>query len=415
MTYFALLSILFTLLNFHLLRNISSSYLSLPAFCYFALLLPALRARFTVSNRLLLWYFGFFWWSFYVAAISFLNLSVPDALAAIARFFFVFPIGIFAFYFVRTDLHVRRLLITFVVICAIGCLTIPLQFIIGPISWFAEASTRSGFERYASLFGNLTAVGVVGAFGLIATLFVDMPRIMKFILSFAILSGMLLSLQKAAILNLFFIMAIYLFFSATTWRTKLKQMMAVVLIVVLVFGVLSFALGDVALVGIDAVFRVNDSFSRDDYSVSDSLAQRLWEFPLIMIDRYGIVGMIFGIGLKGGGGTFGIDSQQSHNSFFDLLFMGGVPYLLIFLGVIFQLFKSIMRARFVAGMGTSRLRQNNLQVILGIFLIFTINLPFMTGAIFQPNIATIIWTIIGLMSGHYFQQSYPDEALLNLS
>jgi hypothetical protein len=160
--------------------------------------------------------------------------------------------------------------------------------------------------------------------------------------------------------------------------------------------------GEAALVGIDAVFRLNDSLARDDYSVGDSLVQRLWQFPLIMLDKYGFTGLLFGIGLQGGGGTFGIDAQQSHNSFFDLLFMGGVPYLVLFVLLMGEVFHQIFFARLTA---TARMMRNNLDVIWAILLIFAINLPFMTGAIFQPNIAAIIWTITGVAGGHYYRQA----------
>ena len=59
----------------------------------------------------------------------------------------------------------------------------------------------------------------------------------------------------------------------------------------------------------------------------------LVQFP---VKYYGLHSLIFGIGLLGGAGTMGMKSGIAHNTFGDLLLMGGILYVSAFLLLYFK-------------------------------------------------------------------------------
>ena len=82
-------------------------------------------------------------------------------------------------------------------------------------------SYRGGLERYASLAGSLTALGTLGAYALVISFFLGdklFNKRINFVISALIIMGMLLTLQKAAILNIILVLNILFF-----WRLSIKK------------------------------------------------------------------------------------------------------------------------------------------------------------------------------------------------
>ena len=392
--------LLFLSLNLHLLRNISIAYLAIPGMLFAFLIaeaVPGLR----LSNPLSRTYAAFLVWSVYVVVISPLRLGASDLAAASARLFFVLPLAIVV-QGLDKDSTVRRFLIVYAAVAAVGCATLPLQFFTGPVGWFAETSSRAGFDRYASLFGNLTAVGIVGGIGLIVVLLLRMNRILKAIFVTAIVVGMMLSLQKAAIMNLLVVVAVYSWHSGSDAIGRARKLVLAVLLVCVVVGPMVWVAGSVATASLDNVFRFGSHASYDDYTVTTSIGQRLWELPGVVYDEYGTAGVLAGAGLIGGGGTLGMpDAPQSHNSFFDLVFTGGVLYAFLFGRLLWLCLVRIGTLRACCSPSANAIRANNFNVLSGALAVFAINLPFNSGIVFQPNECILFWLTVGLLAGPY--------------
>lgn len=189
----------FVTVNLHVLRNLSPAYLGLygivTVWTVWHFIDRAAWRRFRLAGPV----------TWILMSLSgFVATAASSDLAAagfgLSRFLFCVPIflGLAAF----TDDHrdARHHLETFVVFFAVAAATLPMQFVTGPIGFFANQSERGGLTRYASLVGSLTAVGVVGgcyvamAHGVRARLRVPVIVI--------IAVSLMTSLSKAAIANL---------------------------------------------------------------------------------------------------------------------------------------------------------------------------------------------------------------------
>lgn len=194
-------AIVFIVVNLHVLRNVVPvPYLALYALITLWVLNRAL-VRFTrgPTARLglpLAW--------IATAGIGFVStLAISGGSTAaygLVRYLFAFPVllAFFAYTQSRRDLknHIRTMCAFF----AVGALSVPMQYLTGPVTFFAAASERAGLDRYASLFGSLTALGVAAG-SYIALSQALRPR--ATILSvLAISFGGIVSLSKAAIANI---------------------------------------------------------------------------------------------------------------------------------------------------------------------------------------------------------------------
>ena len=102
----------------------------------------------------------------------------------------------------------------------------------------------------------------------------------------------------------------------------------------------------------------------------------------MLIDLYGDTVYFTGVGLQGGGGTMGMGNyNMAHNAFGDLFFMGGMPYLLIFL----LLYSFTQYTHFV----------NRADLISKLFfmlnILFLANMVIASGTVFQPSISALFW------------------------
>ena len=72
---------------------------------------------------------------------------------------------------------------------------------LGPIYWFAEASQRSGGDRFASLTGSLTSYGIFVGVAVLAA-FMFFKGVQRALVVAMLITGAILSLQKAGLANI---------------------------------------------------------------------------------------------------------------------------------------------------------------------------------------------------------------------
>ena len=370
--------------QFHLLRNLSDFYYVFIVISFFiSIWLVVSNWSMLTSNEKsiiilfsLLMLFPIFPMIFQVFLGGYTNIS--EIFVATSRVMFSLPIYL-SILSVRSDRQqLNVLVLTCVVITLIAALSIPYQIIFGPIEWFAESSERSGMSRYASLFGSLTALGIVCGFGiLIAAISITSPLLFSFV-TVGIAVGSILSLQKAALVNL----AISFVLLPFLLKLRIKNLFFIS-IFLCVFALSGWALFGEFVSGYLSSFSFfsgNDSINSDDYSLIESVHQRLFELPEIAIEHRGLQNLFFGLGPKGGGGTFGFPEEpMSHNGLIDTLLIGGVLYFLLFLYVLYYHVRLILIAK--NNVIDLRYYYVGLFVIVGVL----INIPFSNLVFFSPS------------------------------
>lgn len=264
-----------------------------------------------------------------------LNLyqSIDELLLGVSRLLFTLPIYLIVLFMPQNKTNSKNMIFFCLFIAVLASLTYPYQFLFGPIDWFVEPSDRSGMARYGSLFGNLTAYGqVIGFSFVLAILFVDKIFKLLFLLLIFIF-GTSLSLQKAAIANVFIaiIFSIYL-------KRKNKKLRIVILLIIFIIFLTSLFYFDQVFYYVKSIRlfeSIDSSTYSDDVSFETSIIDRITSLPLNAILYYPSVSMLFGIGPIAAGGTLGFSSvPMAHNGFVDLLLVGGIPYFLIFIFLI---------------------------------------------------------------------------------
>ena len=253
-------------------------------------------------------------------------------IVGIVKYFFTPLIALFAISMVRSEKQISQLINCYIIIIFIAALTIPLQFIIGPISWFAESATRGGAYRFSTLLGNLTAIGISGGMGLTMALF--FKRSNNFIYIMIILGisiGMLMSMQRAGIINFLLAFMIYFFGSGGSFTRKLKLLffLSTLFILAYYFAMkiefskiyLSFFLNSL---GLDSGIQ-----TRVDYDpFYEQIIYRLVGNVLTHFNYYGFIWLSVGYGFSGLGGILGLKGLYAHNDFLNMLTVGGLIYFL---------------------------------------------------------------------------------------
>ncbi|TYT76147.1 O-antigen ligase family protein [Desulfobotulus mexicanus] len=424
-----LLFALFVCINLHLLRNLSMVLMfGLIGSLYIVLFFGVLNQKTLMikTNHLYFSYLLFILFSFYVVFISAFTHEASDFLNGFLRFFLLMPMGIFGYLYINNEEQVRKILIFYAVFIAVSCSTVPLQHFIGPINWFSSVFERAGMPRYSSLMGSVTVTGIAGGAGLVVLLLLsNINSSIRFGLVLSILVGMIFSLQKASLVNILLAFFIYLWFSGkiskcVLVRSLLKTLFILVLLMVFI---IRSEVAEKYLIGFMAS-NFSETITSDqketakayyDYTLLESMGQRLVLLPKKVLHAYGEEILIVGAGFKAMAGTLAQEGPMNHNGFFDLWFSGGIVYLLIFLVLIFYLIKQIKRAVRFSVRSSDSLMQNNLYCFYGLLIMILIN-NFGANTLFQPNTGVIFWLFVGILAGHYNRKlSYGRMNLLKKS
>lgn len=408
---FIVFAFFYILLNLHMLRNVSSIYPAFLAIMYFSLILyAASKANILKINGLIVCYLIFLATALEAALHTMLLYGVSGGLSATVRYLFTAPVAYLAFSFLEQKKDVTNVFKIFVYIIAIGSLTVPLQYLIGPISWFADPSERGGLIRYASIFGSLTVLGSVIPVAFYILFYIDSNKLTKALLSIMLLSGALMTLQKSAIVGIILSTVVYLYIEPAKFKSYAKVLIIILIVFSIMPKILSIQTDEpwmyalryiVASAGLGQEYG-GTSFKTDD-TVQESAVLRLTELPANSLknlhDLYGFSGYIWG-------GSFGMMGPalmregespyiMPHNNFVDFMVIGGILHLLSFIGILFYSTKYL---RLYIKQEKKRSDTNSINKIMyGVIIIFIINLPFTSNQNIHPNISSLFWIIVGIV------------------
>jgi type IV secretory pathway VirB2 component (pilin) len=322
---------------------------------------------------------------------SLLLIAPSGAVQGFIRFLFAAPIFMALVLYTENHADLKKHLATFVGFFAIASLTLPLQMVIGPISWFAEISERGGLERYASLVGSLTSIGItVGVYIVIAHGVTGIRRI--FLLA-AIMLPAMISLNKSALANV----AIGVFVLVYLNRRSISKMAIAMLglggILGMVYTLVPWFADRVGVSLQSFGFQATDVTLRSyDASVGDSAWARIFDLPRANLDALADLQspMVY---LTGGGFGMGntalvpeedVLAPMAHNQFAELLTVfgpiaGGI-LIVVIIAVGFGLWRAYKRTGH--------------QIYLIVFIAFVllmVNSIFANGTVYQPASASIFY------------------------
>lgn len=371
---------------FQTARHLSNLYLIILTAAFFIFAIALIAKNYLAQTNIIEWYVILL--LLYGTLMTILNAaSYGSPNVGIARLWVSAPLIIIGFILGRKQLDgPLRFIALFFILAA---LSYPLQYLIGPIGWFAEASERAGGMRFASLAGSLTAYGVLlGVPVLYSLWFLSGP---KRICVIGILTvGALLSLQKAALGN------IALAIAMTLWLKKSKRDVLGSLVILCIVGLaLGIALGgrDGFGIGIRYVqgIATGNGALTDDVSFGTSIVDRLSALPITALSFFGQGSLMAGAGSFGGAGALGYeDLPMAHNGFVELILIFGYIF-----GGITILLLSWWGSRMVFCFVRPKRYDDEQRFLAAAYILWIINYIFSGGVIFQPIGAAIFWLIIG--------------------
>lgn len=327
----------------HLGRNISGAYYGIWAgtiavFVVFLIRSGQFEAR---RNFFFLTILGLF---LYCCIISYYwSSNFGDPLIGIARLGFIIPVILVIAYTpnIRSFDMFCMLWLGFATLAA---LSLPLQFIVGPISWFSESFERVGVSRFGSLAGSLTTFGnMVGT-----AVFIAVIRFRKFhyiiLIVLILMLATVLSLQKAAIGSLAIALITILLTRRFKFTTFIILTALVASIALLAFYFSDYQTRGTILLLFDTFFGSVEAGQASDVSIFQSASDRIFELPVAAFDYYGSHAAWVGIGVFGGSGSLGYPSlPHTHNLVGEtILLFGLLPGGLVIALILVMLFHSVI-------------------------------------------------------------------------
>ena len=392
----SLLLVLFILLNFQVLRYLTPLYLLAILFLYFILFMKP-RKRLEYFSGLYQLLFFYLLMNFYILFISFYKIGISETILAGSRAWFVFPLFFLSYTFINNEEKLSKFIAAYFYIVAIAGASLIYQVFFDAIPWLVQASKRMDLARNPSLLGALPIYGSASGFAIVLYNQVKANSYVKLFLLFVITIGIFITLQKAAIANLFiafFLILATFFLNPIKLETIIKNFFGVVFLFILVslIGIQDkiesylnaaklFVSGKVNFGHLfieDFLSRVSGGFISQFISFSD-------------LRQYEIVA---GVGYYGAGGSLGLpNGYMAHNGFGDILLQGGLPFLFLFFTIIFYVFvltiKLIRKDKISRNLGFG---------ILSFFAIFFINIPVTSGIFVNPSLCSLFWILIGYIA-----------------
>lgn len=340
--------LLITICFLQVLRNLSSLYFLLYVFFVFIFLLNYKEYKFK-NNSVLNLFLSFYFFSIWLSIYSLFYNSSLDVINVFGRYLFFLTIILFGFCVSFNNLLFYRLFNIYIFFIVIAVFSYIYQFIYGPITWFAdEPMSRGSVLRYSTTLGSGNIYGIIIGNALLFTL-IFYKSYFKFIISLLLVAGSIMSIQKAAVVNLFLCILFYLRF------IQLKQL----ILLFFVFVILLFSLYFLLLYNINEPYSVfvqeflynsisinlfdNPNLIKSTEISRSNLIERFTGIHLaeIFSNHNNVLLLLLGVGATGSGGAMGAAMYpQAHNSYWDLFFMGGFLYLFIYITLlIFIMFK----------------------------------------------------------------------------
>ena len=340
-----------------------------------------------------------------IALVAWLSLgSVPAStvLSSVLRLVVAPSTLLFMYAALAHPRGLQVLLRIYVALCVGATLTLLIQVFTGPLPILGRTVARTGLVRYSSLHGDVTIIGISNGIGLvIAALLPARRALIKAGTIALVVLGLVLSLQKAAVMNLGLAFLIWALLSGRR-RLVLRTALVVGLLLV-AFVVLGRAevlpawivdYVDGFVLSATGLRLFESSASQvSNYRIINllTLTERFTILPAKVAAEIGWDSVVFGAGVLGGGGAMGIRSPQSHNTVFDLLFIGGLPLLAIFVGLSIHTLKTLFEFR---SWHLQRFRPEpwiGSTALVGGVVLFFINMPYTSIAFFHPSMSFVFW------------------------
>lgn len=340
------------------------------------------------------------------------NISMVGAVMGMGRFLFAIPLLLAFLLYVRDFPTLRLALVGMAIVVAVGNLSVPWQMAFGELEWLGSDYKRGGFDRYASILGNVTAIGISAGFYFAIILMVMRRGFWKIVICLAIAVSAIASLSKAAIFNVAIPVVLIIALSAVPrWRiVRRLPMGAIIGFSVMVAAVIGIALSVPAvqgriLVSLASFGIASEEARTDDVAIGKSFQERLLYHPTIMFNNLdklnGPVGLITG-------GGFGMSSTalvpvddelstMAHNQFVEFWALGGFFFLVNFLlimGLTIWRLLTLINECWRRGMEEQR---RLFIALLVVYICYAANLPFANGLVYQPTQATIFWLFCALL------------------
>jgi hypothetical protein len=380
----------FTLYLFHIVRNLTPFYLialalSLAAFVFaFGAQRNHNKAIFDVS----IIFFAFAW--VFASFVTFsTNINYVEPTVGLIRFWASFPLALICL--VLASNTTKRPLQILTIFFVLAALSLPLQYVVGPITWFAEASERAGGSRYASLAGSLTAYGIALGVPILAS-FYYYKKINGLLIFIILAIGAALSLQKAALANI----VIAIIFA---WWLKLVDLKTILISLPMFFvssAIFTYIVGfnsdqfEAAFRYLEGILTSQSDLSNDVFFL-DSLVDRLTALPLEALKYFGTDELLLGAGVFGGAGAMGFEIiPTAHNGFVELILIFGY-----FVGgaIILFLLNLLVKAILVL-MNRSSAANTEIGFLSSCYIIWLVNYIFSGGALFHPIGAATFWLLL---------------------
>lgn len=392
------------------LRNYSGFYfLFLLASLFILVIYSAFQSEFKLrfTNKSLLYiYLLFVLYTVYVLFWSYVYGPEISLFDSGGRLFFSTLIPLI-FAFVRLD--ERRLFILiklYILIFTAGAFSYFYQFIYGPIYWFAdEPMERGSLFRFSTILGsgNIYGIGVGGALLLLGYAYKNI--FIKSLFYVILLLGALMSLQKAAVVNIILWLLIIFFQSNAKELIRYTLVILILSICIFLTGLifsehfLSIYLQEFVFNSIGLNIYNNPDLVKSTVLDKENLLER---FVGLHLDE--IFGMhnpviitLFGVGVMGAGGGMGLpEFPQAHSTYWDIFFIGGLGYLIIFLYFFYRINRNLQR-----------LCTESSKMLLLFNILLFINSFSATASIYHPVLSFVFWlSVIFVLQGK-IQKSHP--------
>lgn len=391
------------LFNCHLLRNLTPFYYGVLAIAFAASCIFSLSkmARLSMSP-IGIWLLAYLLFALSAATQTAVDLSPVPALYGGVRLLMTFPLA--AMVFLVSGLYPKLFEYTLWLnlgFAVIGIFSLVLQYFTGPVSWFAEASDRAGMERFSSFLGSIPTIGAVVPLGILIVLLMPMKPLVRIAMLVILGAGVMASLSKQAASGAVLAIVLGLLLGR-------EKRLAVVGWVVGGFavGYVVLDLLDVPLVAqmrnyVTGILFPDvagaETMRGYDYTVQESMWLRMTTLPMTsynwLIEHRGPFGLVVGGGcMMLGPSLLRIGDSPywtAHNNYMDFLLLGGVGYLVVFIGLCVSLMRESLRLyRSRAGGPLS-------SVMLGVIIMYIVASMFTGGLTYQPALGTLWWAYVG--------------------
>jgi len=396
---------LFVTYSLHILRNINIIfYILLFGLSYILLIKSYLIRISTKKTKIDILIFFFLFTMLFIPIISVINISFDEFLIGFFRFIpSLLFLASFALIYPKNYYLYYRILKFFVFFSVISSITLIIQFTLNiNFDFLAEPSGREGLTRFTSLFGSLTSLGTLGPYSILTSiLFFDKKNsfsrknLLLLISIFIIAIASILSLQKAALINLIIVIVFILFFFISFKKSFIFSCITILSIAFVYLLFPNFFL-------FATFFSIFDyTFLNEFSNFFIDLSNRFYLYlDLFLISNNGRFDYYFlGAGFKASSGTLGLPNYVNfHNNFYELLFSGGilhlVSYLLVFIRTIIISLNLWIRSRNL----TTKLIS---KFIFFSIVYFLINMLIGASTIYHPIGGSLIIIIIFFSKSNY--------------